>query len=108
MEPNPDESTMQKEAERSDAIPKPSEKFKVFLKDKLQERQHALVPSAPNSPSREKPSTPLEEVAEDEVLQVDSQGNSLSLPPHLAAQIDAIQTRSLQSSEYYWNSLHST
>jgi hypothetical protein len=91
IDPNFSESLIQKEADPSDATPKSSEKFKVFLKDKLQERQHALVPSAPNSPSREKPPAPLEEVAEDEVMQVDSQGNSLSLPPHVAAQIDAIQ-----------------
>ena len=98
-EPNPDESTIQNEADPSDATPKSSEKFKVFLKDKLREKQHTLAISAPDSPSREKPpASPREnvedkvmQVAEDEVMQVDSQGNSLSLPPHIAAQIDAIQ-----------------
>ncbi len=54
IDPNFSESLIQKEADPSDAIPKSSEKFKVFLKDKLQERQHTLVPSAPNSPGREK------------------------------------------------------
>jgi hypothetical protein len=62
---------VQKEADRSDATSGTSERFKVFLKDKLQEGQHALVPSAPNSPSREKPPASPREIVEDEVMQVD-------------------------------------
>jgi hypothetical protein len=91
MEPNPAESTIQNEADPSNATPKSPEKFKVFLKDKLRERQHTLVPSAPNSPSRGKPPASPRENVEDEVMQVDSQGNSLTIPPHLAEQIDGIQ-----------------
>jgi hypothetical protein len=71
IDPNAAESLMRKEADRSVVTPEAAEKFKVFLKDKLQERQHALVPSAPNSPSREKPPASPREIVEDEVMQVD-------------------------------------
>ena len=40
IDPNTAESPVQKEADRSGATPETSERFKVFLKDKLQERQH--------------------------------------------------------------------
>jgi hypothetical protein len=66
IDPNFAESLMQIEADLSDATPKSAEKFKVFLKDKLRERQHTLVPSAPNSPSRENPPSASREIVEDE------------------------------------------
>ena len=91
IEPNPAKSTTQNEADTPDATPKSSEKFKAFLKDKLQERQHALLPSASNPPSREKPPASPRENVEDEVMQVDSQGNSLTIPQHLAELIDGSQ-----------------
>jgi hypothetical protein len=43
MNPNSAESQVQKEVECSDATPETAEKFNVFLKDKLQERQHELA-----------------------------------------------------------------
>jgi hypothetical protein len=100
-------SPMQKETERSDATPETSERFKTFLKDKLQERQHALVPSAPNSPSREIPPASPREIVEDEVMQVDSQGNSLSIPSHLAEQIDDIQEEEVKPERLLLHELHS-
>ncbi len=67
-----------------------AEKFKVFLKDKLQEKQHALLHSAPSSPSRVNPPGSPKEDLEDEVMQVGAQGNNLTIPQDLADQIDAI------------------
>jgi hypothetical protein len=69
--------------------PDTAEKFKAFLKDKLQERQHSLSDS--NSSGCVNPPASPRETSEDKVMQVDSQGNSLDIPPHVAAQIDAIQ-----------------
>ncbi len=106
MDPKPDESPVQKEADHSDATSGTSEKFKVFLKDKLQERQHTLVPSAPNSPSREKPPASPREIVEDEVMQVDSQGNSLTILPHLAEQIDEIQEEEVKPERLLLQELH--
>jgi hypothetical protein len=98
---------MQREADRSVATPEATEKFKVFLKDKLQERQHALVPSAPNSPSRENPPASPREIVEDEVMQVDSQGNSLTIPPHLSEQIDEIQEEEVKPERLLLHELRS-
>jgi hypothetical protein len=72
-DPNSAESQLQKEVDRPEATPETAEKFQVFLKEKLQERQHALVPSAPNSPIRANHPASRREIIEDEVMQVDSQ-----------------------------------
>jgi hypothetical protein len=63
--------------------PDTAEKFKAFLKDKLHERQHSL--SDPNSSGCVNPPASPRETSEDEVVQVDSQGNSLGVPPHVRA-----------------------
>jgi hypothetical protein len=95
--------------------PGTAEKFKAFLADKLQERQHALVPLAPGSPSLVLPSVSPGniaekedmQVAEDEVMQVDSQANGLTIPPHLAEQIDEIQEEEVKPKRLLLHELHS-
>ncbi len=90
-DPNSAESKLQKGVNRSDATPEAVEKFKEFLKGKLQERRHPLSHSPTNSPGRVNPLGSPREDLEDEVMQVDAQGNTLAIPQDLTEQIDAIQ-----------------
>jgi hypothetical protein len=103
-DPSSAEALVPNEADRSDAslspnlqavtsklTPETAEKFKAFLKNKLQERQHVLSPSAPNSPSRVNPPASPKPDLEDEIMHADAQGNNLTIPLHLAEQIDASQ-----------------
>ena len=79
--PSSAESQSPREVDRSDAsippglqaitskmAPETAEKFKAFLKDKLQERQHVLLPSALDSPSLVNPPASPREIVEDEVM----------------------------------------
>ncbi len=99
---------------RSGAIPQAREKFEQFLKGfpqwvqgKLQERQHALSHSPPNSPGRVKPLGSPREDAEDEVMQVNSQGNNFTIPQDLAEQIDAINEEEVDPESLLLGELHS-
>ena len=65
------------------------------------------MPSAPNSPSREKPPASPREIVEDEVMQVDTQGNSLTIPQHLAERIDEIQEEEVRPESLLLHELHS-
>jgi hypothetical protein len=111
--------------------PDTAEKFKAFIADKLRERQHALVPLASGSPSLALPPVSsgniagkeimqvaedkimqvaedkVMQVAEDEVIQVDSQGNSLTIPQHLAEQIDGSQEEEVRPESLLLHELHS-
>jgi hypothetical protein len=114
----PDESQPLSEIGRnllSKMEPDTAEKFKAFITDKLRERQHALVPLAPGSLSLALPPTSsgnsagkeIMQVAEDEVMHVDSQGNSLTFPQHLAEQIDASQEEEVRPESLLLHELHS-
>jgi hypothetical protein len=57
----------------------------------LQEGQHALSHSPPNSPGRVNPLASTRVDLEYEIMQVDAQGNTLTIPQDLVKQIDAMQ-----------------
>jgi hypothetical protein len=90
-DPNSAESQLLKGVNSFDATPEAAGNFKAFLKDKLQERQHLLSQSPSGSPGHGNLLGSPREDPGDEVMQVDAQGNNLTIPQDLAEQIDAIQ-----------------
>jgi hypothetical protein len=78
-----------------------------WVRGKLQERQHPLSHSPPNSPGRVNPLGSPREDPEDEVMQVDAQGNNLTMPLHLAEQIDAIQEEEVDPESLLLQEMHS-